>query len=322
MAQQWSEISGTILGQPELSKQTRMKARKMTRLREAVDPATEFNLGKKSGDRVGFKLLGDLPFGTADTPLNETQKVPFAKPPEFTGTGRIYRRAQAIAWTGTRADLDRMDVEDGNIRSLRNHFARVDNKIIYDALLAGRSFTYVAQSASTYTFLSDGTVTQQAQAGFSRFHANKMALELRRKNVPPADGNGYIFFVSPTIEDDLLNDTASNGFIDVKKYANSGAEGILRNEIGRIGPFRVVVDNDRMADQIGQNSVRGSGIVVGFEAIKEILGPYPVHLRANLNLGGDFGNQAGIAWQSMHGYVVPWNYTTHDQGSVLHYTST
>lgn len=315
----WTEIDGTIYGNPKLSSQARMVSAKMTKLNDLVDPADDFALGKKSGDSVGFRLVGRIS-ASATTPIGEFTPVPFTKPPYYTGTGTVDRYAQAIAWTGEMEDLDRLDVEDTNVRALNEHYGRTRNSLIDTALTSGRSFTYVSKTSSTYDFNTDGTVTDTAGAAFTLFHAQNLARLLQKNNVPYADGENYILAASVTLKFELLQDAGNQGFVDVKKYAASGAEGILKNEIGTVAQFRVIVDNDALADGIGTGSAFGSGFVCGYEAIKELM-VYPMHFRYNGNLGGDFANQKGIAWQSLEGWVVPWNFTTHGQGSICHITS-
>jgi N4-gp56 family major capsid protein len=318
MSLTWTtEFGAGVYGNPELSKKARFIAAKQMKLREAVDPAKEFNLGKKSGDKVQIRLVGRIST-TAHTALNELQPVPLGQPPISEVQGQVYRRAYGISWTGTAADLDRMDVNDMNVRVLREHAARTYNKVIYDVLVAGRSFTYVPLTASTANFDDDGSPTGTNAYALTSFHLRGIAKNMEKCNVPFFDGENYLLMVSTTHKFDILGDTATNGFIDVKKYANGGPEAILNNEIGSVAGFRIISDNDVLSNAL--NTSYGESIAVGYEACKEIM-VYPIHFRYNGNVGGDFANQAALAWQCMSGYKVPWNYTTHGQGSVLHVTT-
>jgi len=109
----------------------------------------------------------------------------------------------------------------------------------------------------------------------------------------------------------------------MKKYAPGGADGLLEGEIGSYMKIRIMEDNHTavLPDAIGASSLYGSGFVCGFDACREIL-VYPMELLANTNLGGDFGQQKAIAWLSLLAYKTVWNYTSHGQGAVCHYTST
>lgn len=317
MTQSWSTIEGSIYGNAELSKKARMIAHKQMSLLDIVEPAGEFKLGRKSGDKIGFRLVGRIST-LATTPLPETTTVPFGKPPVYHGTSQVNRYAYAVPWTGTRQDLDRIDVEETTIRSLRDHSARTHNKLIYDVLVAGRSYTYVmtnTASSPTHAWLADGTVAGTATRQLQLYDLRKIKYRAKTVNMPPADGKNYFLYGSPLIEDGVNSDVQDQGFVDVSKYAPSGAEGALQGEIGKIQGIRIACDNDVIPDE-----TYGSGFVVGEEACKEVM-VYPSHFRANMNLGGDFGNQQGICWQSLLGYKVVWNHTTHGQGSVIHITT-
>lgn len=316
-AQSWSEISSGIYGNPELSKKLRMISRKQTKMYDVVDKATEFNLGKKSGDKVGCRLVGRITT-LADSALGEFQKIPFGRAPEYTKQITVYRRGFATVWTGSRADLDRVDVENKTVEALRDQAARTLNKVVYTAMLAGYSHWYVALTASTYGSDTDGSLSGTAATPFGQFHLRKLKLIAMQKAIPPMDGNNWWFIGSPRIADDMLGDaaTGSGSFVDVAKYDPSRVAGILAGEIGKIGNVRIAIDNDILTDTI--NTSYGQGFFCGQETCKEVL-VYPMHLRYNGNLGGEFGNQAAIAWQSMSGYDTLWNYGLHGQANYIRY---
>lgn len=327
MSKTWAEISGGIYGNPELSKQELAIAYRRMKLADAVTPSKEFAIGKRSGDKVGWRLLGRIS-ALATTALTENQKVPFAKAPEYTATATVSRYALAIATTSVRKDVDRIDVDEANIRVLRDNMARTHNYLIWAALVAGRSFCYVATgtaSSPTNSFTTNGTPSGTAARGIQLYDIRQMQFRADQYNIPPADGENYYLYVSPSVKQAFLLDTGSNGFVDVSKYASGGAEGILNGEIGRVGQCRVVMDNDAMnqagvSEGIGTGSAFGTAFMLGEDAVKEVM-VYPPHFRLNMNISNDFQNQAGVAWQSLLTYAVEWNYTTHGQGSIIHYVT-
>jgi N4-gp56 family major capsid protein len=321
MAVAWADVEAGLLGNPELSTTVRAVAWKQTRLGALVTPGDDLYLGRKSGDTIGFRLMGRIP-GLADTPLNEFQKIPMAKPPSYEATAIVYRRGLAVPWTGLREDLDRLDVEAPIMWALRENSARTHNKLIYDALVAGRSFTYVATGAATNVVKTDGTVADNSAAAFSAWHARRVRLVMSKYNVPFADGENYLSVISPTMYTNLFDDVGTNGFVDVKKYADGGAEGIMDGEVGSYMGTRYVVDNntDILPDAVGTGSAFGTGFFAGLDACREVV-VYPMELYANMNLSGDFGQQKAVAWLSLLTYKTVWMYATHGQGAVLHYTS-
>lgn len=320
MSISWTEIEAGIFGNPKLSNEARVVAFKQTRMYELVTPSEDFYLGRQSGDTIGFRIVGRIA-QLADTPLGEFQKIPLTKPPQYEATAVVYRRGIGVPWTGLREDLDRLDIESMVVQSLKENSARTHNKVIYDALVAGRSYTYVATGATTNAILSDGTVGVNSAAPFSAWHARKISLFLQKENMPYADGKAYHSVISPTMYMNMLEDsTAISGFVDIKRYSDGGADGLLEGEVGSYMGVRYMVDNDAIPDAVGTGSAYGSGFFCGMDACREVP-VYPMHLLANMNLGGDFGQQKAIAWLSMLTYKTVWIKASHTQGSVLHYTS-
>lgn len=314
--QNWTSLSGSSYANPQLSKSARMLTPKMTVLNDLVEPAGDFYLGKKSGDSVACRVVGRIS-GTADTALGEFTPIPFVKPPIYEVTATVYRYGAAIAFTGEWADLDRLDVEDTNVKALTEYWARTLNKLIYTELVSGRSFTYVPTSTTAGTFLATGAVAATAAAQPGLFHMEDITRNLMKVNTPPADGANFITALSPTAYFGLLR---SSDFVAVKKYASSGAEGLLKNEIGMVANHRIVVDNDVLDEGIGTSSLYGSGFVLGHDAIREIP-VYPFHFRLQSDLGQDFANQRAIAFQALLGHIVTKDYSTHGEGTVCHITS-
>lgn len=322
MSTSWAEIEAGIYGNPELSDQVRFQASRMMSLYELVTPGDDFYLGKKSGDTIGFKLAGIIT-GTADTALSEFQKVPMATIPQYEVQAQVYRRGLAVPYTKMREDLDRLTVEDVIVHALKEHSARTHQKVIYDALVANRSFTYAPTSATAGTFATTGSIATSAQAKLTAFHLRRIKLGMVQNNTPFADGSYYHAVFSPTSIMDLFDDTGTAGFTDIKKYAPGGADGLLEGEFGSYMKIRLMEDNHTavLPDAIGSGTAYGSGFICGFDACREIL-VYPMELLANTNLGGDFGQQKAIAWLSLLAYKTVWNFTSHGQGAVCHYTST
>lgn len=322
MSTSWAEVESGIYGNPELSDQLRFVATKKMRMYDLVTPADDFALGKNSGDTIGFKIAGPIA-GTATTALSEFLPVPMATIPQYEVSFTVYQYGLAVPWTGLREDLDRITVEDMVMHALKEHSARTHNVLIANALTSGRSFCYSATGAATFTLTTNGTPSGTAAAGFSLYHARKIRLSLVKYNVPPADGENYAAVASPTVIDGLLGDasSANGGYVDVAKYSPGMADGILNGEVGTVQKIRIVEDNSNaISDAIGSGSAFGSMFVTGFDACREVM-VYPMQILINTNLGGDFGRQKAAAWLSLLGFKTPWIYSTHGQGTVLHYTT-
>lgn len=317
----WSQIDGSVYDNEELSKEARMTPHLLMALEDAVEPSDDLIIGKNSGESVGFRLYGRIDLSSADVALQETERVPSGSIPTFHGTGTVYRRAFAVPYTGTREDLDRLDTQAPIIKALSDHAARVKNKVIRTRAVAGRSFCYVASGASAFDFATNGSPGAQAASQFNIYHARKLKLKMTQYNVPTFDGQNYLVVAPPLFEDGITSETGADSWTEVVKYAPGGAEGALRGEIGKLQRQRFAIDNHILLENIGAGSAYPEALVFGEDAIRELM-VYPVHFRVNMNVGDDFGNLKAIAWQSFQDYVVPWNYTLHEDGRICHYTST
>lgn len=318
MALTWADLGGSIYANPELSKQAEQISAKQSRMLDLVTPGGPIALGKNHGDTVGTKIFGRITT-SATSALSENAKVPMTTLPEYTVTATVYQRGIAVPFTQLRQDLDRLDVESPIINALRDHSSRTHNELIYNALVAGRSFCYVPLTSSTGNFTSNGTPSGTKASNLNGFHLRELRRRLQQYNVPGADGKNFIMVITPGEEASILGDSATSGFVDVKKYTSS-ADGLLNGEIGTYMGFRFTVDNDILPDNIGSGSVYGSAIVVGLDACREIVAS-PMQLLSNMNLGGDFMRQKAIAWLSVLAYKTVWNYTSHGEGRVCHVTS-
>lgn len=321
----WADEGGGIYANPELSSQLNFVASKRSRFHEAkTNPAdNDLALGKNHGDTVGCKQWGRIVDTTATTALSETVPIPYVTIPEYTRQATVYQRGRAVAWTGQKEDLSRLQVESPTVHALKEHSSRTHNQLIYDAAIAARSFCYSATGAAAATVTTNGTPSGTAAAAFNGYHARRIWKELTSRNTPPFDGDNYLGIISPTMAQNLYDDAvAVTGFVDVKKYT-SEADGMLQGEIGKYFNIRYTVDNDVLGgslDAIGSGSAFGSGVFFGQDGVMEIL-TYPMELRANLNVGGDFGRQKALCWISLLGYLVMWVFATNEQGTVLHYTT-
>lgn len=319
MALNWEDLGGSIYANPKLSEEAEFISTQMMRMKDLTVPAGNMALGLNNGDSVGIKLWGRIS-GVATTALTESVRVPMATPPEYTVSATVYQRGIAVPWTKYREDLDRLGVEDVVVHSLNEHSARTHNTLIYNEAVAGRSFCYSATSGTAGTFTTNGTPSGTAASNLNGFHVRNIVKNLKKNNVPFADGNNYLAAVSPSSMMGLFDDsTAVNGFVDVAKYT-SQADGLLNGEVGKYFNVRFIEDNQVIPDNIGSSSLYGSGFVVGLDAIREIVAR-PMELLANMNLGGDFLRQKAIAWLSVLTYKAVWNHTSHGEGRICHITT-
>lgn len=130
---------------------------------------------------------------------------------------------------------------------------------------------------------------------------NKLYNKLSRQKIPPLAGGMYVAVMHDDVAHDLRDSVGSGSWVDVNKY--SRPEEVFRNEVGMLGGFRIVIDNN-----ISINTDAGAATVdtyhtlcMGFNALgkaesqglmQKITGPFD-KLGRFVNFGyhwvGDYG---------------------------------
>lgn len=103
-----------------------------------------------------------------------------------------------------------------------------------DVIALGGTTRLIQTSANTVR--ADIASTEIATAAELRKLKTVM---IKGKLRPFADGY-FRLWVHPNVEYDLRSDTATGGFIDVKKYTDGLADDIIRGEVGRLEGFRIM----------------------------------------------------------------------------------
>lgn len=105
------------------------------------------------------------------------------------------------------------------------------DQIARDVIAAGGTTKFAKAGA---TQRSDLVANDVVTAAVLR----KLRSQMRKAKVPTMSDGSYLLMVSPEVEYDIRNDSATGGFIDVNKYARP--EEILRGEVGKLEGFRIL----------------------------------------------------------------------------------
>ena len=91
----------------------------------------------------------------------------------------------------------------------------------------------------------------------------------------------------------MKNDTALQTW---NQYLGKG-DLLYKSEVGKIEDIRFVEVKHEQAfsNGVGTGSVLGEGVVFGDDAVRRVEVEAP-HLRAQMNLGSDFGRKHAVAW--------------------------
>jgi hypothetical protein len=103
------------------------------------------------------------------------------------------------------------------------------------------------------------------------------------------------------------------------KYTDPQAK--YNNEIGKIENIRHLETNHANAlGKKGTNSVLGEGVVFGQDAVAmaEVLTP---EIRAQVNVGHDFGRSNAAAWYGILEFGIIWDTANAGEARIVHVTS-
>ena len=102
----------------------------------------------------------------------------------------------------------------------------------------------LAAEASTNATTVTGGAENELVAGnvMTAAYLNTLYNKLARASVPGLAGDMYVAVMHDDVIHDLRNATAAGSWQDVSKYTSS--ESVFRNEVGALGGFRIIRNND------------------------------------------------------------------------------
>jgi N4-gp56 family major capsid protein len=216
----------------------------------------------------------------ASTALADTKIV--LTPKEY---GAVVTRTNlASLQTGGKADLAAATVVGTN-------WGQTMDKLAILALDAGTAVSVDGGLPADYTAGDVATVT----------FLNTLYNKLARASVPMING-AYVFVAHDDVIHDLRIATGAGSWLDVTKYATP--EAALRNEVGMLGGFRIVRDNQAtFADQAGAGTVDVyNSYAFGFNALGKA-----VSQPGRLTFTGPFdklGRFVNVGWYEVCEYKI------------------
>lgn len=140
----------------------------------------------------------------------------------------------------------------------------------------------VAEGATAYNVDGIATGSLVATDVMTRAHLNIMYNKLARANVPTINGL-YVAVLHEDVIHDLREETGTASWIEVSKY--SGAETIMKNEVGMMAGFRILRNNECTIDPTGGVTnvdtykstffgFNGLGLAVSQEPRMHLSGPF------------------------------------------------
>jgi N4-gp56 family major capsid protein len=301
--------------QHALSKKLYFSSLEKSEFMEFVQPVDGY--GKKQGENVTLVRVRTITEPTSAT-LTEGVRIPEDTFRLSTKSITVTEIGRSVPFTSLSQDLSEFDIESNIQRRLRDQM-----KLVLDTMAAAAFKTaqvkYTPRGAASGNFDTAGTVTTAALANWGVYHCERVRdYMFDTLQAPGIDGsNDYVgIFRSQSIRG-LKSDPDWEQW-----HVYTDPQSKFNSEVGKIEQIRHIETNHANALAIqGTGSVLGEGIVFGDEsvALAEVLSP---ELRAQTNVGQDFGRANAVAWYGILQFGIIWDTSNAGEARVIHVTST
>lgn len=312
--QQFSTSSlGGFLAQPYLTQKIRSNAQPMFRFRQFVD--VKEAIGKNRGDTWLFDKVSNV--ATQGGTLVETNTIPQTNYTVVQGTGQIKEYGNSVPYTGKLEVLGQFQVEPITEQKLRDDMVKVLESAC-GAQYVATEFVAVMSSTTTTVFTTNGTATATATADLTASGVRDVVNFMKKKLIPRFDGRNYVCIASVSALSGMHADTGTGGWVDVSKYTDSFAKNIFAGEVGEFYTTRFVEETGYLSNTIGSGATHGQAVFFGNDNVYEAVA-IPEEIRVKVSV--DFGRDQGLAWYSLIGFKIVWNFTTDSEQHIVYVTS-
>ncbi len=281
------------------------KPQPLARFRQFLEMKIE--AGKRAGDTVYFTKWDDI--STQGDRVAESATIPVDR--NFTlsqATAAVEEFGNSVSFHSKLYDLANVDVQNEIAVGLLNDEVKAMDSYIEANVFDQCALRYVGTAADGGVFTTDGAATATNASVFNSYHLRQMRKKLRQLNVPPFDGAHHILIASPSVIDNLFDDSA---WQSAEIYGNA-ASGLFNGEVGRLFGVRVIEASNALADPIGSGGLTGEAYLFGAGFGFEVLVSPPevrtnVELARNLGSASDFGRKLEAAWYEVAAFGTLWN---------------
>jgi N4-gp56 family major capsid protein len=293
---------GGYLSQPYLTQKLRSVAQPMFRFRQFVDVKEQ--IGKNRGDTWLFDKISNV--ATQGGTLVETNTIPQTNYTILQGTGKITEYGNSVPYTGKLEVLGQFQIEPVTEQKLRDDMVKVLESACGSQYTATQ-FIAVATSTASVIFTTNGTATATAAADLTAANTRSIVDFMKKKLVPRFDGRNYVCIASVAALSGMHSDTGAGGWVDVSKYTDTFAKNIFAGEVGEYYTTRFVEETGFLSSAVGSSSIHGQAVFFGNDNVYEAVA-IPEEIRVKVSV--DFGRDQGLAWYSLIGFQIVWNFTT------------
>lgn len=321
--QSWAvSATGGYLGHAQLSKSVYYQAQQIMRWVQFADLDEKF--GANMGDTLLFDKIMDL--DTRGGQLTETNPIPSTTHKIRQGTCIAYEWGNSLNFPEVLEHFAEIDPLDKFQRVITNDMAKVRDRMVKDEF-ANCKIKYTPTgtvSNPSATWATNGTVSATATRDLMAWDLREINEAMRSgvygsttiRPVPPFDGDGHYVFMGSVGAVRVLREDP-----DWKNAAYYGdPERLFNAEAGLFENFRVIEENHLLSRTLGTTSYKGEGFAFGEETVK-LITVVPPELRRKIPL--DYGRDRGIAWYSIEGVKLVWEYdsTNEIDNRIVHITS-
>jgi len=278
-------------------------------------------LGKKKGEFINIYHLKELA-DQESSRLAEDDKIPMDKLALGSRQIRVVPFGRGVAFTHLSELLAKFDPSDYLQSALMRQMRRALDTEAADAFKdpATVKIVFSPTGVSTGSFGTNGAAPTLATAGMSFDHMGILADYLAGDlHVPPYEGEDYMMLSCRKNLRGLKSDAL---WQQVHMYLQKG-DLFFRGEVGKAENIRCIqVDRAAAFGNTAGNSTKfGEGVVFGDEGVIRIDVETP-HLRAEPNMGTNFGLLKGVAWYGVLAFASLWNTANDGEAKIIRLGST
>jgi N4-gp56 family major capsid protein len=223
-----------------------------------------------------------------------------------------------VPYTGKLEVLGQFQIEPVTEQKLRDDMVKVLESACGSQYTATQFVGVCVTTAST-TITTNGTASGSAGADLTAANTRDFVNFMKKKLVPRFDGRNYVCIASVNSLSGMHADTGTGGWVDVSKYTDSFAKNIFAGEVGEYYTTRFVEETGFLSNAIGTSAIHGQAVFFGNDNVYEAVA-IPEEIRVKVSV--DYGRDQGLAWYSLLGFQIVWNFTTDAEQHILFVSST
>lgn len=272
--------------------------------------------GRKRGENVTWTRVKNITEPTTAV-LSETERIPEDDFTINTNAVTVQEIGRSVPFTDLSMELSEYDLENPIQRKLREQMALTLDTLIATAFKQAQ-IKYAPTGLAANNIATNGTFGAAATANLNVWHVEEIRDYMYDTlHCPPVDGGDYIGIFRTLGLRGLKRDP---DWVEWHKYTDPSSK--FNSEVGRMEEVRFIETNHANAlGKVGTSSVLGEGVVFGEDGVVMAEAATP-ELRAQMNVGDDFGRSHAVAWYGILAYALVWDTGNAGEARVLHVGST